>query len=400
MKLKSTFKIASLILLFNAFVFSQELLRPNEIKKFTLQPDATKTLNLNLKKNDFAQISWTAQDTADFDYKIIAPSGKNLLDYAVSLENSFPFVALEDGVYRVETKLNKSESSTGEQSFSVKRESKFVLPSNAKLNANRKINGYDAKIYETTDEFGDSYLLIEKAGQLRYISKGSKFATGQHFVDEANKDDTPQMKRSATLFRTTPDATGDGAPDLAVEYFSGGAHCCYTMYFYELGDEVKPIKALATGDASIVAIGKDANGGLQLSSGDNTFAYWNTSFAGSPIPEIVLDFRDGEFRTNAKLMEKPAPPLAKLKREAAAIRAKMPLDAYQSDEDGGGTFDKAFWGRMLELIYSGHEDLAWQYFDWAWNPKKEGKDNFKRDFKAKLASSEFYQMFLTSKYPK
>jgi hypothetical protein len=95
-------------------------------------------------------------------------------------------------------------------------------------------------------------------------------------------------------------------------------------------------------------------------------------------------------------MQKAPPPLAKLKQEAASIRAKMPLDAYTSYE-AGADLGEAFWGRMLELIYSGHEDLAWQYFDWAWNPRKKGKENFRKDFEKQLASSEFYRMFQASK---
>jgi hypothetical protein len=71
----------------------------------------------------------------------------------------------------------------------------------------------------------------------------------------------PKLKTvQPALFGATTDKTGDGTPDLAVSYYSGGAHCCFSMYFYELGDEVKPIKALNTGDAGITAIGKSPNG--------------------------------------------------------------------------------------------------------------------------------------------
>ncbi len=397
MQIKILFNVAFVFVMFVSFGFSQDVLKPNEVKKFGLPPEQAKVFTLDLKKDDFAHINWTLADSVvDFRYKILAPSGKNLTDYAVTLDDSFDFIAPEDGTYKVEVMRGKVEDETGAQEFIVAYKNKFVLPKNSKIKASRKINGYDAKIYEVGGESDDAYLLIEKAGKLKFITKGTKNVGGLYFPDTLEKGVSKPENRSANLFRTTADKTGDGTPDLAVEYYSGGAHCCFSMYFYELGNEVTQIKSLNMGDADIAAIGKSPNGGLKLSSGDTTFAYWNTSFAGSPIPQIILDFRDGEFRTNAKLMQKPAPPLAKLKQEAAAIRTKMPLDAYVGDTEGGN-FDEAFWGRMLDLIYTGHEDLAWQYFDWAWNPKKKGKEIFKQDFEKQLAGSEFYQMFLASK---
>jgi hypothetical protein len=398
MKIKILFTIAFVVFLCAANAFSQDSLKLNEVKKFSLSPEQTKNFALDLKKNEYAQINWTLPETAaSFEYKIIAPSGRNLTDYAVLLDNSFDFVATENGTYNIEVALGKAENEAGTKEFSVVYKNKFALPKNSKIKASRKINGYDAKIYEVGgEESDDAYLMIEKAGKLKYIAKATKNVGGLSFADTLEAGVSKATQSSPNLFKATADKTGEGTPDLVVSYYSGGAHCCFSTYFYELGDEITPIKALNTADADVAAIGKSPNGGLKLATGDATFAYWNTSFAGSPIPQIILDFRDGEFRTNAKLMEKPAPSLAKLKREAAAIRAKMPLDAYVGGEEGGN-FDEAFWGTMLELIYSGHEDLAWQYFDWAWNPKKKGKEIFKKDFEKQLSNSKFYRMFLENK---
>ena len=59
------------------------------------------------------------------------------------------------------------------------------------------------------------------------------------------------------------------------------------MYFYELGkDDVKLADIVAGGDSDIIAIGKKPNGSLILKTGDSNFAYWLTSFAGSPIPTV------------------------------------------------------------------------------------------------------------------
>lgn len=396
-KLKSMkFKLFFLFLfLFAANVFAQQNLKPNAPVKFRLQPGETKDFNLSMQKDDFAEISIKSQDGFEPAYSIVSPSGRDVTNMGIVFENSFPFIALESGEYKINIEYKKSEDSSSTKDFSIVYKNKFTQPKGASLTDSRKINGYDAKIYEEKKEFGNAYLVIEKAGKLKYILKGSSFATGLHFPSNISQDASAEEKRSANLFRTTADKTGDGTPDMAVEYYSGGAHCCFSMYFFELGNEVRPIPVLYTNNTPTLAVGKNPEGGLKLVTGDNTFAYWNTSFAGSPIPQVILTFRNGEFRTNAKLMAKPAPPVAKLKQKAAAARREMSLEPYEGEDTG--SFMNAFWGEMLDLIYSGHEDLAWQYFDWAWNPKKKGKELFKQDFKNQLANSEFYRMYLESK---
>ena len=44
---------------------------------------------------------------------------------------------------------------------------------------------------------------------------------------------------------------------------------------------------------------------------------------------------------------------------------------------------------MLDLIFTGHEDLAWEYFNMVWPPKKKGKEKFLADFKEQLAQTSY-----------
>jgi hypothetical protein len=74
--------------------------------------------------------------------------------------------------------------------------------------------------------------------------------------------------------------------------------------------------------------------------------------------------------------------------EFVAIMAALKIsnDPYT---EVGMDFEEAFWGEMLDLIYSGNEPLAWQYLDLVWPPKKPGKDKFLADFKEQLADSYY-----------
>ena len=56
-----------------------------------------------------------------------------------------------------------------------------------------------------------------------------------------------------------------------------------------------------------------------------------------------------------------------------------------------------FWDEMLELIYTGNEELAWQFLDLVWPPEKQGKELFIRDFKKQLLESSTWQMILEDK---
>ena len=44
---------------------------------------------------------------------------------------------------------------------------------------------------------------------------------------------------------------------------------------------------------------------------------------------------------------------------------------------------------VTNLIYTGNEQIAWQYFEMVWPPKRQGKELFLRDFKAQLADSYY-----------
>jgi hypothetical protein len=76
MKLKILLNAVFIFTAFVTFGFSQDVLKLNQVKKFSLQPGETKAFSLNLKKDDFAEIKWTIGDSGYIKYKIIAPSGE------------------------------------------------------------------------------------------------------------------------------------------------------------------------------------------------------------------------------------------------------------------------------------------------------------------------------------
>ena len=178
------------------------------------------------------------------------------------------------------------------------------------------------------------------------------------------------------------DVSGDGVPDLVAMEYSGGAHCCSTYYVYSLGPEIALSGVLETWDAGAAFVNLDSTPALEVESNDMSFAYWNTSFADSPAPRVVWRW-DGRAYVGAPgLMAAPAPSPAELASGAARIAES---DAWGSDD-----MDPELWRVMLDLIYSGHMEQAWDFMEAGWQPGRDGLEAFRRDFTCTLQASPWW----------
>src|SRR5260370_8455526 len=71
-------------------------------------------------------------------------------------------------------------------------------------------------------------LLILKRGRVVYSLESTKFKIGSNF-------------ESRTSIPVGTDITGAGKPNAIVAEWSGGAHCCFTLHVFELGEKFKEI---------------------------------------------------------------------------------------------------------------------------------------------------------------
>lgn len=363
---------------------SAEMLRLNRPVTVDIAPGGTREFTLPLHDGDFAEVSWVVKDELGVNVKISGPGGSEVLSGPEEPDNSYSFVAQRSGVYRVMLSLEKSENVKGPQRVTLQYRDKPQLPADTPKLARRLVNGYDVKI-RTWEE--QSVLTAEKGGHIRlFMRGGGGDISGFHFMDDASDDSDA---RSIALVKNTPDKTGDGTPDVAVTYYSGGAHCCFTAYFIELGERARVAAEVDGDNVPVNVVGRAPGGGLRLETADNTFAYWLTSFADSPLPSITLEFRKGELRPAPELMRKRPPSLAKLQKDAREVRRQISLEPYKGEEES--SFEVAFWGEMLDLLYSGNDALAWKYFDLVWPAKKPGKALFRADFEKQLNLSSFWQ---------
>ncbi len=368
-----------------------ESLSPGKPVAISLSPGDARSFGLEMKAGDYAEIKFAADENPEVDFGFLDGSGKVLVTGNSASSNAAVFIAPKDGKYTFLVKYDPSPDASGQRKMTLEYSNKFALPKGSKQKAVSTINGFRVRIMFVPGEdpeWGDNVVLFEKRGALKGILRndGNAGFTGFSFPDDPENAETAAQKKAINFIRRTADKTGDGIPDAMIDYYSGGAHCCFSTYFVNLGNTVDVVEVVNTDNATLAAIGRNPKGGLRFATNENAVAYWNISFAGSPMPDVILEFKNGELRPNFDLMKKPAPTMAKLRAKAKAASRKISNNPYT---EVGMDFQEAFWGEMLDLIYTGHEPLAWQYFDMVWPAKKPGKEKFKADFNEALAESYY-----------
>jgi hypothetical protein len=186
------------------------------------------------------------------------------------------------------------------------------------------------------------------------------------------------------------DITGRGHPDMIATAWSGGAHCCFVHMIFELKPELRVVARLDDGDGDLAHfVDLDGDGHYYYKGNDWTFAYWDTSFADSAAPAVVLRFVDddhgGRYHIAMDKMRSPEPSAEQWKR---AIRAASDVFAQGSrSADGIGSQLRS---NMVNMIYTGHSRLAWKLLDQTWPAQEPGKDKFLSDFCSQLKNSQYW----------
>lgn len=197
-------------------------------------------------------------------------------------------------------------------------------------------------------------------------------------------------------------SVADPAPLAILSSFTGGAHCCTTLYAIFPGPDLK-VQELAVGNSE-PSVSQDWGGAApRLTFGDDSFAYWNTSFAGSPGGAVVLDWTPAGYHLS-DTMYRDTPDQATLdglvrNMKAAVLAFGGPYVPMTSTErpQTKGELDSIIWSDMLDLIYSGHADLAATLFDQGWPAEVKGKRAFWRDFVQQMEATWIWTPWELSK---
>jgi hypothetical protein len=96
---------------------------------------------------------------------------------------------------------------------------------------------------------------------------------------------------------TLRDLNGDGEPEILLEFWFGGAHCCYwtRIYRWDPATSTYATAAHFWGNFDFQLRDLTGLGRIELVSADNRFAYEFASFAGSGAPVQIWDYRSGRL---------------------------------------------------------------------------------------------------------
>ena len=150
------------------------------------------------------------------------------------------------------------------------------------------------------------------------------------------------------------DLDGDHEPEVLVDLFSGGAHCCSTTVIFYL-------KAAATGyDHRVASWGDDfyslrdldGDGRPEILTNDDRFAYAFTAFAFGWHPPVVYDFVKDRLVDHTRSFPDV------VNADIAAIDAAMPTARHEQGDLRG-----LIAGRVADLYLLGRASDATSYLD-------------------------------------
>jgi hypothetical protein len=111
------------------------------------------------------------------------------------------------------------------------------------------------------------------------------------------------------------DLDGDGEPEVLLDLYWGGAHCCWYTQIYRYDTEAVRYRTNVHvwGNFSYVLADLDHNGLQELVTRDNRFSYAFASFADTRWPVRILSYRRGRMTVQTKGYP------SEIKRDATAL---------------------------------------------------------------------------------
>jgi hypothetical protein len=174
------------------------------------------------------------------------------------------------------------------------------------------------------------------------------------------------------------DINGDSVPEVLVQEYTGGMHCCTSWRIFRAGREVEQIFEFSNGHTDFCPlIQEDGNSRFAVQLVDWTFAYWKTDFASSPAIRLIYSWQNGAYAFSPTLTRTPPPSEAGLREKARKL-------------DWGKTPPPQFWSDMLDLIGSGNADRLAFYITMAWPANRPGKSEFLTAFVQQLRHSAYW----------
>lgn len=154
---------------------------------------------------------------------------------------------------------------------------------------------------------------------------------------------------------TGTDINKDGYPEVIIETYSGGAHCCSSTLVYSLRTTPVLILQKPESNAGGVFPDLDHDGIREFETADDLFAYLYCPYAGSPSVRVIMEYdpqKDLYVPTSPRFTDSYAPMIAEHVYRAEA-----------GQPGGLGEWDNttkcSILPLVLDYLYTGQKDKAY-----------------------------------------
>jgi hypothetical protein len=162
---------------------------------------------------------------------------------------------------------------------------------------------------------------------------------------------------------TGKDINGDGKPDVVIEASTGGARCCLQYAIVSLD----PPRVLARLHNAYPIDFKEIGGRILLSTQDGVFDFFQGFYEPSPRADVFLRFKDNKLEdVRSEFRDEYDRQIAKARQRLTQSELDQFRSAGLRPQDA--EVHAAVVTIVVEYLYSGREQQAWQAFDEMWPP--------------------------------
>jgi hypothetical protein len=258
------------------------------------------------------------------------------------------------------------------------------------LEQSQTVAGFDVRVERDRRE-----LYGEKIMQVRWGGDDVFKETGDHWYIGG------YVRGDGRAVEVGQDMTGNGIPDLILQETPEGAHPPSTFHILELRPGDAQLIATIHGVSDLGNIRDvDGDGTFEIVAYDSTFAYWNTYYAASPSPRVVYAVSaDVCYRVSPEAMRRFLLTADEFAVRAALVQEQL-MNAELAEDGSPSLWDCSdLWGTMLDLIYSGDSDRAYEFVELTWPKQRSGKETFIRSFQQQLGRSPYREMIEVMGHP-
>jgi hypothetical protein len=178
---------------------------------------------------------------------------------------------------------------------------------------------YDAAKFRFTKQ----RLAIRRAGEVRFAARLRRPPEGGLNAQPARYF---SHRRSVSI----GDLDGDGEPEVLLDLYWGGAHCCWYTQIYRYVPATTRYRTLVHvwGNFGYVLADLDHNGLQELVTRDNRFSYAFASFADSRWPVRILSYRQGLTKVVTTVYP------GEIRRDATALWHEAMSSRHRKDNQG------------------------------------------------------------------